>query len=69
MLISLRESISPPSSAFFDELMENDCKNLNENILDYKDFVKDVERVQVNKDENVVLPGTKRKIMDIVLHS
>ena len=46
---------------FFDELMENDCKNLNENILDYKDFVKDVERVQVNKDENVVLPGTKKE--------
>ena len=30
---------------FFDELMENDCKNLNDNISDYKNFVKDIERV------------------------
>ena len=45
---------------FFDELMENDCKNINENISDYKDFVKDVERVQVNKDKDVVLPGSKK---------
>ena len=45
---------------FFDDLMENDCKNLNENIADYKAFVKDVEKAQVNKDENFVLPGTKK---------
>jgi len=45
---------------FFDELMENDCKNINENISDYKDFVKDVERVQVNKDKDVVLPASKK---------
>ena len=45
---------------FFDELMENDCKNINENISDYKDFVKDIERVQVNKDKDIVLPGTKK---------
>ena len=45
---------------FFDDLMENDCKNLNENILDYKNYVKDIEKVQVEKDENVVLPGTKK---------
>ena len=45
---------------FFDELMEKDCKNINENISDYKDFVKDIERVQVNKDKDIVLPGTKK---------
>ena len=45
---------------FFDELMENDCKDINENISDYKDFVKDVERVQVNKDKDVVLPASKK---------
>ena len=45
---------------FFDELMENDCKNLNENILDYKNYVKDIERSQVEKDEDVVLQGTKK---------
>ena len=45
---------------FFDDLMENDCKNLNDNISDYKNFVKDIERVQVNKDEDVVLPGSKK---------
>ena len=46
---------------FFDELMENDCKNLNENISDYKNFVKDVERVQQNKEEEALLPGTKKE--------
>ena len=45
---------------FFNELMENDCKNINENIADYKNFVKDIERVQVDKDKDVVLPGTKK---------
>ena len=45
---------------FFDDLMENDCKNLNENIADYKNFIKDVEKVQLNKDEDIVLPGTKK---------
>ena len=45
---------------FFDELMEDDCKNINNNIADYKDFVKDIERVQVNKDKNVNLQGTKK---------
>ena len=45
---------------FFDELMENDCKNLNDNILDYKNYVKDIERAQVEKDEDVVLQGTKK---------
>ena len=45
---------------FFDDLMEDDCKNLNENILDYKNFIKDVEKVQVDKNEDVVLPGTKK---------
>ena len=45
---------------FFDDLMENICKNLNDNISDYKNFVKDIERVQVNKDEDVVLPGSKK---------
>ena len=46
---------------FFDELMEDDCKNLNNNIADYKDFVKDIERVNVNKEENLELPGTKKE--------
>ena len=46
---------------FFDELMENDCKNLNENISDYKDFVKDIEKVQMNKEEELKLPGTKKE--------
>ena len=45
---------------FFDELMENDCKNLNENISDYKEFVKDIEKVQVDKNEDIVLPGSKK---------
>ena len=45
---------------FFDDLMENDCKNINENIADYKDFVKDIERTQVEKKEDIVLPGTKK---------
>jgi len=45
---------------FFDDLMEEDCKNLNENILDYKNFIKDVEKVQVDKNEDAVLPGTKK---------
>ena len=45
---------------FFDELMENDCKNLNDNIADYKSYVKDIEKIQVEKDENLVLPGTKK---------
>ena len=45
---------------FFNELMENDCKNINENIADYKNFVKDIERVQVDKDKDLVLPGTKK---------
>ena len=45
---------------FFDELMENDCKNLNDNILDYKEFVKDIEKTQVNKEEDIVLPGSKK---------
>ena len=46
---------------FFDELMENDCKNLNENISDYKNFVKDIERVHLNKEEEALLPGTKKE--------
>lgn len=46
---------------FFDELMENDCRNINSNISDYKDFVKDVERIQVNKEKDVDLPGTKKE--------
>ena len=45
---------------FFDELMENDCKNINENIADYKDFVKDIEKTQVEKNEDIVLPGSKK---------
>ena len=45
---------------FFDDLMENDCKNINENIADYKDFVKDIEKTQVQKKEDIVLPGTKK---------
>lgn len=45
---------------FFDDLMENDCKNLNENIADYKDFVKDIEKAHVEKDEDIVLPGNKK---------
>ena len=45
---------------FFDDLMENDCKNLNENIADYKDFVKDIEKTHVEKDEDIVLPGSKK---------
>ena len=45
---------------FFDDLMENDCKNLNENITDYKDFVKDIEKINVEKDEDIVLPGNKK---------
>ncbi len=40
--------------------MENDCKNLNENIADYKDFVKDIEKAHVKKDEDIVLPGNKK---------
>ena len=46
---------------FFDELMENDCKNLNDNISDYKNFVKDVEKVQMNREEELKLPGTKKE--------
>ena len=46
---------------FFDELMENDCKNLNANISDYKNFVKDVEKVSMNKEEETKLPGTKKE--------
>ena len=45
---------------FFDDLMENDCKNINENIADYKDFVKDIEKTHVEKDEDIVLPGSKK---------
>jgi hypothetical protein len=45
---------------FFDDLMENDCKNINENIADYKDFVKDIEKAHVEKDEDIVLPGSKK---------
>ena len=46
---------------FFDELMENDYKNINSNILEYKNFVKDIERVQVNKEKDINLPGSKKE--------
>ena len=46
---------------FFDDLMENDCKNINENIADYKDFVKDIEKAHVEKDEDIVLPGSEKR--------
>ena len=35
---------------YFDDLMKNDCNKLNENLLDYKSYLKDVERTYKNGD-------------------
>ena len=35
---------------YFDDLMENDCKKLNENLLDYKLYLKDVESTHKDGD-------------------
>ena len=35
---------------YFDDLMSNDCNKLNENLMDYKSYLKDVERTHKNGD-------------------
>ena len=33
---------------YFNDLMENDCINLNKNIKEYKDYLKEIEKVSMN---------------------